>query len=85
MKIRITETNNNGLSSLLLGHTNSTTLATSSLSMLTTDTESPVVTETTVTADLLQTLKIITKLGFDIGGEELKVVCKDNKNREKHT
>lgn len=82
MKIRITETNNNGLSSLLLGHTNSTTLATSSLSMLTTDTESPVVTETTVTADLLQTLKIITELGFDIGREELKGACKYNNNKE---
>ena len=77
MKIRITETNNNGLSSLLLGHTNSTTFATSSLCMLTTDTESPVVTETTVTADLLQAFKIVTKFGFNAGGEELKVVCEN--------
>lgn len=40
--------------------------------MLSSDAESPVVSESTVEADLLHALKILTKLVVDGGGEELK-------------
>ena len=43
--------------------------------MLTTDTEAPVVTETTVSADLLQALEIITELGVNTVGENLRVLA----------
>jgi hypothetical protein len=46
--------------------------------VLTTDTETPVVTETTVGADLLQALKIITELGVDTVGENLGVFAIDD-------
>ena len=51
-----------GLTSLLLGHTNSPSSATSGLGVLSTHTDSPVVTETTVSPDLLQALKVISEL-----------------------
>lgn len=43
--------------------------------MLSTDTESPVVAETTVGADLLEALKIVTELGVDAVGEDLVVLA----------
>lgn len=46
--------------------------------MLTTDTETPVVTKTTVSADLLQALEIVTELGVDTVGEDLAVLAIDN-------
>ncbi|GMS96315.1 hypothetical protein PENTCL1PPCAC_18490, partial [Pristionchus entomophagus] len=60
------------LSSLLLGHSDSASLAAGSLGVLSTDTESPVVTETSVEADLLQTLEILTPLVVDLGGTHLR-------------
>lgn len=46
--------------------------------MLTTDTEAPVVTETTVSADLLQALEVVTELGGDTVGEDLAVLAIDD-------
>lgn len=66
------------LTTLLLGDTDGTATATSRLGVLTTDTETPVVTETTVSADLLQALQIITELGVDTVGENLRVLAVDN-------
>lgn len=42
--------------------------------MLATDTETPVVTETTVGPDLLQALEILTELRVDGVGEDLRVL-----------
>lgn len=63
------------LSSLLLGDTDGAAPATSGLGVLSTDTESPVVTETTVSADLLQALEIVTELGVDVVGQDLVVLA----------
>lgn len=46
--------------------------------MLSTDTQAPVVTETTVSADLLQALKIITELRVDAIGQDLGVLAVNN-------
>ena len=46
--------------------------------MLATDAEAPVVTETTVSADLLQALEVLTELGVDTVGEDLAVLAVDN-------
>ena len=46
--------------------------------MLTTDAEAPVVTETTVSADLLEALEVLTELGVDAVGEDLGVLAVDN-------
>ena len=46
--------------------------------MLTTDTETPVVTETTVGTDLLQALEIITEFGVNTVRENLAVLAIDN-------
>jgi hypothetical protein len=46
--------------------------------VLTTDTEAPVVTETTVGADLLQPLEILTELGVDTVGDDLEVLAIGN-------
>lgn len=46
--------------------------------MLTTHAEAPVVTETTVGADLLETLKILTELGVDTVGQHLRVLAVHN-------
>jgi 5-enolpyruvylshikimate-3-phosphate synthase len=46
--------------------------------VLTTDTEAPVVTETTVSADLLEALEVLTELGVDTVGEDLSVLAVDN-------
>lgn len=49
---------------LLLADTNSSSSSASRLRMLTSDSKTPVVSETTVGADLLQSLQILTKLAF---------------------
>jgi hypothetical protein len=64
--------------SLLLGDTDGSAAATSGLGVLSTDTETPVVTETTVSADLLEALEILTELGVDTVGEDLSVLAVDN-------
>lgn len=43
--------------------------------MLTTDTEAPVVTQTTVGADLLEALEILTELGVETVGNNLGVLA----------
>jgi hypothetical protein len=66
------------LTTLLLGNTNSPTTASRRLGVLSTDTKAPVVTETTMSTDLLQALEIITKLGIDTVGENLGVFTINN-------
>ena len=51
---------------------------TGGLGVLTTDTETPEVTETTVGTDLLQALEIITKFGVNTVRENLAVLAIDN-------
>lgn len=63
---------------LLLADTDGAATATSGLGVLTTDTETPVVTETTVRADLLQALEILTELGVDTVGDDLGVLAIGN-------
>lgn len=46
--------------------------------MLAANAEAPVVTETTVSADLLEALEIVTELGVDTVGEDLRVLAVDN-------
>jgi hypothetical protein len=46
--------------------------------VLTTDAEAPVVTETTVSADLLEALEVVTELGVDTVSEDLSVLAVDN-------
>jgi len=60
-----------GLTLLLLRYTDCASTTTSSFGMLTTDTESPVVTQTTVSADLLQSLEILTQFVFQHVGRNL--------------
>jgi hypothetical protein len=50
-------------------------VATSGLGVLTTDTKVPVVTETTVITDLLQSLKVVTKFGVQSVREQLVVLA----------
>ena len=50
----------------------------SGLGVLATDTESPVVTETAVSTDLLQALQIVTELGVDTVSENLAVLAIDD-------
>jgi hypothetical protein len=66
------------LTTLLLRDTDSPSSSSSGLGVLATDTESPVVTETTVSADLLQAFQIITELGIDTVGENLAVLAIDD-------
>lgn len=47
--------------SLLLGHTNRTTATTSGLGVLTTHTNTPMMSETTMSTDLLQSLQVLTE------------------------
>ena len=62
------------LLTLLLGHTDGFTAATSRLGVLTAHTQTPVVTETTVVADLLKTLKILAHLVVETVGQDLRVL-----------
>merc|ERR550525_1296224 len=55
----------------LLGDTNSATSATGRLCVLTTDTQAPVVAQTAVSADLLQTLEILAQLVVQLVGQHL--------------
>merc|ERR550525_103422 len=55
----------------LLGDTNSATSATGCLCVLTTDTQAPVVAQTAVSADLLQTLEILAQLVVQLVGQHL--------------
>lgn len=64
--------------SLLLGDTDSATAATGRLGVLSTHTEAPVVSETTVGTDLLQALKILTELAVNTVGEDLRVLAVDD-------
>jgi len=68
----------NALTTLLLGNTNSPTPSSSRLRVLSTNTETPVVTKTTMSADLLQTFQILTKLGVDTVGQNLRVLAIDD-------
>ncbi len=61
-----------------LADTDSTATASSGLGVLATDTEAPVVSETTVSTDLLQTLEIIAKLRVNAVGENLAVLAIDD-------
>lgn len=66
------------LTTLLLGDTDSPATTTGSLGVLTTDTETPVVSETAVGTDLLEALKIITELGVDTVGQDVRVLAVNN-------
>ena len=68
----------NNLTTLLLGHTDGTAAAACRLGVLAANAETPVMTETTVRADLLQALQVITELGVDTVGEDLGVLAVDN-------
>lgn len=63
------------LTTLLLGDTDGSATATGGLGVLTTDTEAPVMSETTVSADLLEALEIITELGVDTVGQNVRVLA----------
>merc|ERR1712115_689214 len=63
---------------LLLGYTNGASTTASCLGVLTTDTEAPVVSQTTMGTDLLQTLKILTELVVKGVGKNLRVLSIDN-------
>ena len=58
-----------------LADTDGTAAASSGLGVLATDTEAPVVSETTVSTDLLQTLEIIAELRVNTVGENLAVLA----------
>lgn len=64
----------NGLA-LLLADTDGASTAAGSLGVLTTDTQTPVVTQTTVGADLLQALEILTELAVQTVGQNLGVLA----------
>jgi len=66
------------LATLLLRHADGSSATASRLGVLATDTEAPVVTETTVGPDLLQALEIITELRVDTVGKNLRVLAVDN-------
>lgn len=55
-------------------HSDSFSATTSGLGVLTTDTESPVGTETTVVTDLLQTFEVLTHLGVKLVGKKVTVL-----------
>lgn len=60
---------------LLLADTDGAATAAGGLGVLTADTETPVVTETTVGADTLQTLEILTELAVETVGQNLGVLA----------
>lgn len=65
-------------STLPLANTDGSTPPSGSLGVLTTDPQSPVVTQTTVGADLLQPLQVLTELAFHVVGEHLAVLSVDD-------
>ena len=64
----------NGLT-LLLADTDGTTSSSSSLGVLTSNTETPVMTETTVGSDLLETFQILTQFAFHAVCQNLRVLA----------
>lgn len=64
-----------GCLTLLLGHTHSPTPTTRRLRMLTPHTQTPVVSQPTMGADLLQTLQILTQLAVHPVGQDLSVLA----------
>lgn len=60
---------------LLLADTDGTATATGSLGVLTAHTQTPVVTQTTVGADTLETLEILTDLAVEGVGDDLGVLA----------
>lgn len=63
---------------LLLGDTDGPSATASSLGVLATDAKTPVVTKTSVCADLLESLEVLTELGVDTVGQDLEVLAVDN-------
>jgi len=63
------------LCSLLVGNTDGVAVATGGLGVLATNANAPIVAETTVAADLLQVLKVITKTNIDLLGVPLLVLA----------
>jgi hypothetical protein len=61
------------LCALLLGDTDGATSTTGGLGVLTTDTDTPVVTETTVSTDLLQAFQVLTELVVQTVGQGVGV------------
>lgn len=70
-----TQIRKNNRSTLLLADTNSPSTATGSLGVLTTHTQTPVVTQTTVRADTLETLEVLTDLAVQAVGDNLRVLA----------
>ena len=66
------------LATLLLGDTDCPTSPSSCLRVLSTNTETPIVTKTTMSADLLQAFQIIAKLRVDTVGKDLRVFAVDD-------
>jgi hypothetical protein len=66
------------LTTLLLGDTDGPATAAGRLGVLTAHAQAPVVTETTVGADLLEALEIVTELRVDTVGKNLRVLAVDN-------
>lgn len=63
---------------LLLGHSHGASTTTGRLGVLSSDTQTPVMTHTSVGADLLQTLQVLTQLRVQIGGSQLGVLAVDD-------
>jgi len=63
---------------LLLRHTHGPAPTTSCLGVLATHAEAPVVTQTTMRTDLLQSFQIVTELRVDTVGEDLRVLTIHN-------
>lgn len=64
--------------SLLLADTDGPAATTGGLAVLSTDAQAPVVTQTSVRADLLQTLQVLTQLAVHTVGEDLVVLAVHN-------
>lgn len=63
---------------LLLADTNRTSSSAGGLGVLTSDTQTPVVTETTMCADLLEPFQILTQLAFHTVCQHLRVLAVHN-------
>jgi len=57
---------------LLLGHTDSSSTSPSGLGVLTPDSETPVVSQTSVRPNLLQSLQVFTELRLQVVGDDLR-------------
>lgn len=69
------QTNDEASLLLAAGDVAGTDTTTGGLGVLTTDTETPVVTETTVSADLLEALKVVTHLLVDLVRDNVRVLA----------